>query len=68
MIRQYSRHVFQNAAASDMGEGMDRNLANQVQHRLDVNPGGFHQGISQGFLANALVQIGFTDFDDFADQ
>lgn len=64
---QNTRNVFPETATCDV-ESMDLASFDQLENRFDIDTGWFQQGIGQRLATHILLQIGFGDFQDLADQ
>ena len=49
VVRQYARDVFPEAAAGQMGDGVDVNAGNQVEDRFHIDAGRRQQMVGQRF-------------------
>src|SRR5690606_6619105 len=65
---QNPRQVLDDAAASDVGDGVYFYSAAQCLDGLDVNLGGDQQGLAQGAVAKGRFQVGTADLHHLADQ
>ena len=61
-------HVFDEAAPSDVGHTLDRDLLHDFENRLHVDAGGFHDAVGERGAVKGHRPVGAGHFDDLANE
>ena len=67
-FRKHTGHVFNQAAAGDVGHALNLHLLHDREHLLDVDAGGFYRTVGKGRTVKGHRPVGSSNFHDLAQQ